>query len=80
MKIPNKYKDILDDLIDSSDIKSSDLSKLVDKGFHNTSRSEGCLIGLSKVDDLNEDVLDMPLGWLLRPKTLRYVSAMILQR
>ena len=45
MAISNKYKDTLDDLIDSSDIKSSDQPKFpdrlgpIDKGTRNAPKS-----------------------------------------
>ncbi len=60
--IPNKYKDTLDDLIDSSDTESQDRPNspnrpgLIDKGSRNTPRSRGGSPTLSEEDRLDEDV------------------------
>ena len=65
--IPNKYKDTLDDLIDSSDVKSLDRLRPIDKGSHNAPKSEGSPMGLLEGDRLNKDVSDRS-SWLA-PKT-----------
>ena len=65
MAIPNKYKDTLDDLIDSSDIKSPDQPEspdwlgLIDKGIRNASRSRGASPSLLEAEEdcLDKDVL-----------------------
>ncbi len=60
--IPNKYKDTLDDLIDSSDIESPDRPDspdwpgLIDKGSRNAPRSRSGSLTLSEEDCLDEDV------------------------
>ncbi len=60
--IPNKYKDTLDDLIDSSNTESqdrpnsSDWPGLIDKGLRNTSRSRNGSPTLLEEDRLDEDV------------------------
>lgn len=65
--IPNRYKDTLDDLMDSSDTKSPDRPGPIDKGSRNAPRFEGSSMGLSEKDCLNEDVLNRSSG--LTPKT-----------
>ena len=61
--ILNKYKNTLDNLIDSSDTKSldqpdsSNRSRLIDKGLRNASRSRSDSPTLSEEDRLDEDVL-----------------------
>ena len=63
--IPNKYRDTLDDLIDSSDTELPDQPEslvwlgLIDKGTRNVSRSGGAPLSLleKKKHCLNEDVL-----------------------
>ncbi len=63
MVISNKYKDTLDDFIDSSDTKSPDWPdspdrpELIDKGLCNASRSRGHSLTLLEEDCLDEDVL-----------------------
>lgn len=70
--ISKKYKDILDDFIDSSNTESPNWSdfldwpKLINKGLHNTFSSRGSLPTLSKEDYLDEDVLVLSLE--LAPK------------
>ncbi len=65
--IPNKYKDTLDNLIDSSDIKSPDRPNspdrpaLIDKGSRNTPKSRSGSSTLSDEDCFNENVLVMSL-------------------
>ncbi len=60
--IPNKYKDTLDNFIDSSDTESPDRSDspdrpgLIDKGSRNASRSRGSSPTLLEEDCLDEDV------------------------
>ncbi len=60
--IPNKYKDTLDELINSSDTESPDQSDspdqpgLIDKGSHNAPRSKGGSPTLLEEDRLDEDV------------------------
>ncbi len=67
--IPSKYKDTLDDLIDSSDEKSPDQLGPIHKGSRNALRSKGSSIGLLEGDCCldSEDVSDTSLG--LAPKT-----------
>ncbi len=69
MAISNKYKDTLDDLIDSSDIEFSDWPNspnrpdspdwpgLFNKGSRNAPRSRGNSLTLLEEDYLDEDVL-----------------------
>lgn len=67
MTISNRYKDILDKLIDSSDIESSDRAHspdwpgLIDKGSRNTLRSRDGSPTLSKEDCLDNNVFVMSL-------------------
>ena len=73
--IPNKYKDSLDDLIDSSNTESLDQpgspDRLgpIDKGLRNSPRSRGTSTSVSKKEEdrLDEDVLVTLLK--LAPKT-----------
>lgn len=65
--ISNRYKDTIDHFIDSSNIEFFDWPRLIDKGLCNRPISEGCLIGFSKGDYLNEDISNMLLR--LTPKT-----------
>ena len=58
MTIPNRYKDIFDDFIDSSDAESLDRPEPIDKGLRNTSRSDGSPTRLLKRDCLNKNILD----------------------
>lgn len=58
MVIPNKYKDILDDFINSSDSESPDYVGLIDKRSYNAFRSKSSLAGLLKRDCLDKDVLN----------------------
>lgn len=75
MAIPNKYKDTLDDLIDSSDTESPDQPESpdrlgpIDKGTRNAPRSRGASPSLSEEEEdrLDEDVLVTSLK--LAPKT-----------
>ena len=63
--IPNKYKDTLDDLIDSSDTESPDQPESpnrlgpIDKGIHNAPRSKDASPSFSEEEEdcLDEDVL-----------------------
>lgn len=66
--ISNNYKDILDDLTNSSDKKFLDWVRQIDKRSCND-RSEGSSISHSKKDYClnNKDFLDTSLG--LKPKT-----------
>lgn len=68
MAILNKYKDTLDNFINSSDKESLDWLRLIDKRSCNA-RFEGGLMDYSKKDcRLNsKNVLDILLG--LEPKT-----------
>lgn len=61
--ISNRYKDTINLFIDSSNIEL----RLIDKRSCNRPISEGCLIGFSKGDYLNEDISNMLLR--LTPKT-----------
>ena len=73
--IPNKYKDSLDDLIDSSDTESPDQPESpdwlepIDKGTCNVPRSRGASLSLSEEEEdcLDKDVLVTSLK--LAPKT-----------
>lgn len=58
MIILNKYKDTLNDLIDSPNPKSLDWIGLIDERFYNALRSESSLAGLSKKDYLDKNILD----------------------
>ena len=60
---PNKYKDTLDDLIDSSDAESPDWQGLIDKGSRNMPRFEDSLTGLLERDFLEKDISNR-LSWL----------------
>lgn len=65
MTIFNKYKDILNDLIDSSDPKFLDWLKLIDKKSRNALRSRSGLRDLLKKNCLDKNVLDLnKLLWL----------------
>ena len=61
--IPNKYKDTLDNLINSSDTESPDQPDsptrqgLIDKGSHNVLRSKGSSPTLLEEDRLDENIL-----------------------
>ena len=65
--IPNKYKDSLDDLIDSSDIEfpdwsdSPDYPRLIDKRLRNAPGSRDTLLTLLEEDRLDENVLFISL-------------------
>ena len=65
--IPNQYKDTLDDLLNSSNSKSLDWVRPVDKKSRNALMSEGSLADLSKWDCLDKDLLDR--SSCLAPKT-----------
>ena len=67
MAISNRYKDILDDLINSSDVESSDRLGPIDKGSCNLSRSERSLTRLLERDCLDKNILDKSSR--LAPKT-----------
>lgn len=63
MAIPNKYKNILDDLIDSLDIKSLDQPESldwlepIDKGICNTLKFRSASPSLLEEDCLDENIL-----------------------
>lgn len=59
--ILNKYKNILDDLIDSSDIESPDWPKSINNRTHNGLRSKAASLSLLEKDCLDKDVLVMLL-------------------
>lgn len=67
MTIPNKYEDILDSLIDSSDIESLDLLhfpdrfELIDKGPHQELKSRDGLSTLLEEDCLDGNILVISL-------------------
>ncbi len=67
MAIPNKYKDTLDDLIDSSDTESLDHPNspnrpgLIDKGSRNALKFRGGSPIFVEEDRLDEDVSIMSL-------------------
>ena len=62
MAILNKYKNTLDDLIDSSNIEFSDQSdsldwpEIINKGLCNVSKSKCGLSTLSKANRLDKDI------------------------
>ena len=64
--IPNRYKDTLDDLIDSSDPESPDWAGLIDKRSRNAPMSESTSSDLSERDCLDENLPDRSLR--LAPK------------
>lgn len=67
MAIFNRYKNILDNLIDSSNSKFLNQTKPIDKKSWNTFSSKNSLINLlAKVNYLNKNVTDRLLG--LAPK------------
>lgn len=57
MVIYNKYKDTLDNLINSLDPESSDWLKSINKELHNAPRSKNGLIRFLDKYCLNENVL-----------------------
>lgn len=65
--IPNRYKDTLDDLIDSSDPESSDRAGPIDERSRNAPMSEGSSADLSEGNCLDEDLPDRSSR--LAPKT-----------
>ena len=73
MVIPNKYKDTLDDLIDSSDIESpnhldsSNRAKLIDKESHNAPKSKD-----NSLTFLEEDYLDENISIMLLEPALKF--------
>lgn len=64
MAIPNRNKETLDNLIDSSDTKSPYWPRLIDKGLRNTLRSKGSPTRLLKKDRLDKDISDR-LSWVI---------------
>lgn len=62
--IPNRYKNTLDDFIDSLDPEFLDWPRLIDKKLHNMPKTKNSLVGFLLENYLNEDVLDKSL-WLL---------------
>ena len=54
----NRYKDTLDDLIDSSDLESSNQAGPIDGRFCNSPMSEGSLADLLEENCLDEDLSD----------------------
>ena len=72
MAIPNKYKNTLDDLIDSSDTespdqpKSPDQSGSIDKMIRNSPRLTGALLSLMGENCLDKDVSIMVLKRALK--------------
>ena len=67
MTIPNRYKDNLDDFIDSSDAESPDWPGPIDEALCNASRSKSSPTGLLKENRLDENVSDRLTT--LTPKT-----------
>ena len=65
--IPNRYKDTLSDLIDSSDAESLDWLRPIDKVSRNTPMSEGSPTELLEGDCLDKDISNGSLR--LAPKT-----------
>ena len=74
--IPNKYKDTLDNLIDSSDTEFPDQSEFpnwpepIDKGTCNLLRCRDTSLSLLEEDCLDEYVLVTALEWA--PKTRNF--------
>lgn len=58
MAIFNQYKKTMNDLIDSSDQKSPDWAKLIDKKSHNAIMFESNLADFSEGDCLDKEVLN----------------------
>ena len=58
MAIPNRYKDTLDNLIDSSDPESPDRARPIDERSRNIPMSEGSSADCSEGDCLDEDLPD----------------------
>ena len=56
--IPNRYKDILNNLIDNPDEESPNWPGPIDKRSRNALRFRSNLTGLSKKDYLDKNVLD----------------------
>lgn len=65
--ILNRYKNTLDEFIDSLDTKPLDWPELINKGLRNTPKSKSSLMGLLEGNYLDEDISGMSLG--LTPKT-----------
>ena len=65
--IPNQYKDTLDDLIDSSDLESSDRAGPIDERSRNAHMSEDSLAHFSKGNCLDKNLSDRSSR--LAPKT-----------
>ena len=66
MVIYQKYKDILDNLINSSDTQSYNKLRQNNKGLYNIPRSESSLMVDFKGDLLNKNVLNTLLKLALR--------------
>lgn len=58
MVILKKYKDTLDDFIDSSDLEFPDWAGLIDGRFCNAPKSENSSVGLSRRTCWNKDIPD----------------------
>ena len=78
--IPNKYKDTLDDLSDSSNTKSLDHSdspnrlELIDKGSRNIPKSRDSLSAFLQEDCLDKNILIISLKLLLKFETPKYIT------
>lgn len=59
--ISNKYKDTLDNFIDSSNPEFLNWLKPINKRLYNTNRYEGSLTGFLEKDCLDEDISDKSL-------------------
>lgn len=62
--ISNRYKDTLDDHINSSDLESQDQARPINERSHITPMSEGSLANLSKENSLNKN-LSHRSSWLM---------------
>lgn len=70
MAIFNKYKDSLNNLIDSSDLKSVNQAKPIDEKFCNTYRLKCNLTSLLEKNYLDKNVLNRSLQLVLITENL----------
>lgn len=76
--ISNKSKNFLNDFIDSLDPECLDWAKLIDKKSYNAFRSEGSLVGLSKGDYLDKNVLDQSFRLVSKIRDLQMYQCYII--